>query len=116
MHPVQPLEAVVLTAMARPGQDGRMRPYLQGQLAIQAPYFYDILGAINVETLPNPDPLQAPFKVRRMYVERTDEFEAGERVQGRLGKIVEQQDLGIERMLDMIFGPKTEPKASKAAS
>jgi hypothetical protein len=86
-----------------------MRPYLQGQLAIQAPYFYDILGAINVETMPNPDPLQAPYKVRRMYVERTDEYEAGERVQGRLGKIVEQENLGIERMLDMIFGPKAAP-------
>lgn len=90
-----------------------MRPYLQGQLAIQAPYFYDILGAINVETVPNQDPMQPPHKVRRMYVERTDEYEAGERVQGRLGKIVEQQDLGIERMLDMIFGPKAEEKATK---
>jgi hypothetical protein len=106
MHPTQPLEAVVLTAMARPGQDGRMRPYLQGQLAIQAPYFYDILGAINVETVPNQDPMQPPHQVRRMYVERTNEYEAGERVQGRLGKIVEQQNLGVERMLDMIFGPK----------
>lgn len=110
MHPTAPLEAVVLTAMARPGQDGRLRPYLQGQLAIQAPYFYDVLGAINVETIANPDPTQAPYKARRMYVERTDQFEAGERVQGRLGKIVEQQDLGIERMLDMIFGEKTETK------
>jgi hypothetical protein len=109
MHPTQPLEAVVLTAMARPGSDGRSRPYLQGQLAIQAPYFYDILGAITVETHPNPDPLQAPIKSRRMYVERTDEYEAGERVQGRLGKIVEQENLGIERMLDMIFGPKNPP-------
>lgn len=114
MHPTAPLEAVVLTAMARPGQDGRLRPYLQGQLAIQAPYFYDVLGAINVETIPNPDPTQAPYKARRMYVERTDQFEAGERVQGRLGKIVEQQDMGIERMLDMIFGPKTDNKKKSA--
>lgn len=108
MHPTQPLEAVVLTAMARKGQDGVYRPYLQGQLAIQAPYFYDILGAITVEQVPNPDPLQPPYKVRRMYVERTPEYEAGERVQGRLGKIVEQQDLGVERMLDIIFGEKTQ--------
>jgi hypothetical protein len=107
MHPTQPLEAVILTAMARKGQDGVYRPYLQGQLAIQAPYFYDILGAITVETLPNPDPLQPPFQVRRMYVERTPEYEAGERVQGRLGKIVEQGDLGVERMLDTVFGAKT---------
>lgn len=106
MHPTQPLEAVVLTAMARKGQDGVYRPYLQGQLAIQAPYFYDILGAITVETEPNPDPMQGPYKVRRMYVERTPEWEAGERVQGRLGKVVQQQDLGVERMLDMVFGEK----------
>jgi hypothetical protein len=110
MHATQPLEAVVLTAMARKGQDGVYRPYLQGQLAIQAPYFYDVLGAITVEQVPNPDPLQPPYKVRRMYVERTPEYEAGERVQGRLGKIVEQGDLGVERMLDMVFGEKKTAK------
>ena len=114
MHPTQPLEAVVLTAMARKGQDGVYRPYLQGQLAIQAPYFYDVLGAITVESMPNPDPLQPAYKVRRMYVERTPEYEAGERVQGRLGKIVEQGDLGVERMLDMVFGEKTKTTTKKA--
>jgi hypothetical protein len=113
MHQTQPLEAVILTAMARKGQDGVYRPYLQGQLAIQAPYFYDILGAITVEQMPNPDPLQAPYKVRRMYVERTPEYEAGERVQGRLGKIVEQGDLGVERMLDIVFGEKTKSTTNK---
>jgi len=113
MHPTQPLEAVVLTAMARKGQDGVYRPYLQGQLAIQAPYFYDILGAITIEQVANPDPLQAPYKVRRMHVERTAEYEAGERVQGRLGKVVEQENLGVERMLDMIFGDKTTKPAKQ---
>jgi hypothetical protein len=114
MHPTQPLEAVVLTAMARKGQDGVYRPYLQGQLAVQAPYFYDVLGAITVEELPNEDPLQPPHKVRRMYVERTSQYEAGERVQGRLGTIVEQVDLGVERLLDMVFGEKkTEPNIKK---
>jgi hypothetical protein len=106
MHPTAPLEAIVLTAMAKTDREGRFHPYLQGQLAIQAPYFYDILGAITVESVPNPDPMQAPYKVRRMYVERTDKYEAGERVQGRLGSIVEQGDLGVERMLDLVFGPR----------
>ena len=113
MHPTQPLEAIVLTAMSRKGQDNVYRPYLQGPLAIQAPYFYDILGAITVEQVPNPDPMQPPYKVRRMYVERTPEYEAGERVQGRLGKVVEQGDLGIERMLDMVFGEKTKSTTKK---
>ena len=113
MHPTQPLEAVILTAMARRGQDGVYRPYLQGQLATQAPYFYDVLGAITVEEFPNEDPLQPPHKARRMYVERTSQYEAGERVQGRLGAIVEQPNLSAERMLDMIFGEQktTENKS-----
>ena len=86
-----------------------MRPYLQGQLAIQAPYFYDILGALAVEEVPSPDPMQMPYKVRRMYVERTNQYEAGERVQGRLGQIVEQDNLSIDRMLDLVFGAKQQP-------
>lgn len=114
MHPTNPLEAVVLTAMARQGQDGRYRPYLQGQLAIQAPYFYDILGALTVDEIPNPDPMQMPYKVRRMYVERTNQYEAGERVQGRLGSIVDQENLSIETMLDIVFGPKQESAPSKS--
>lgn len=112
MHPTTPLEAVVLTAMSRVTQDGKHRPYLQGQLAIQAPYFYDILGALAAEEFPNEDPLAPPHKVRRMYVERTNEYEAGERVQGRLGAIVEQHSLSIETMLDTIFGPKQVAKAT----
>jgi hypothetical protein len=120
MHPTNPLEAVVLTAMARQGQDGRYRPYLQGQLAIQAPYFYDILGALSVEEVANPDPMQMPYKIRRMYVERTNQYEAGERVQGRLGAIVEQENLSIERMLDIVFGEKqkavTTTKTKKEAA
>jgi hypothetical protein len=112
MHPTQPLEAVVLTAMAKRGQDDLMHPYLQGQLAVQAPYFYDVLGYISNEMIPNPDPTQLPYRARRMYVERTDKFEAGERVQGRLGSVVEQENLGVERMLDMIFGVKAEKKKS----
>ena len=113
MHATNPLEAVVLTAMARSSHDGRYRPYLQGQLAIQAPYFYDILGAIAVEEFSSGDPMQPPYQARRMYVERTPLYEAGERVQGRLGKIVEQENLSIDRMLDLVFGPRPEQKPSK---
>ena len=106
MHPTAPLEAVVLTSMERVGKDGRMHPYLQGQLAVQMPYLYDLLGAITVETFPHPDPTQPPFNARRMYVESTPQYEAGERVQGRLGTVLEQSNMNIERMLDMIYGPK----------
>lgn len=110
-HPTNPLEAVVLTAMTRTDKDGVNRPYLQGQLAVMAPYLFDILGGLAVETYPNPDPTQGPYSVRRMYLERTPKWEAKERVQGRLGKIVEQNDLHVERMLDTIFGPRVSLQA-----
>jgi hypothetical protein len=42
-----------------------------------------------------------------MYVETTDFAEAGERVQGRLGSIVEQADLSIGAMLDKVYGAPT---------
>jgi hypothetical protein len=115
-HPTAPLEAVVLTAMAKPDKDGRMHPYLQGQLAVQVPYFYDLLGAVIVENVPNSDPTQPPHRVRRMLVESTPQYEAGERVQGRLGTIVEQGDLGVERMLDMVYGPSTPPATADETS
>lgn len=114
MHPTNPLEAVVLTSMQREGADGRFKPYLQGQIQVVAPYLFDILGYLRMESYPNPDPTQPPYHIRRLYVEGTDFAEAGERVQGRLGTIVEQQDLSIEMMLDKIYGPKT-PLAATAA-
>jgi hypothetical protein len=113
MHPIKPLEAVVLTAMAQTDKDGNYRPYLQGQLRIQAPYFYDILGALTIEEHNHPDPLQPKYKTRQMYVERTAKYEAGERVQGRLGAVVEQQNLSIDSMLDIIFGAKSETTTKK---
>lgn len=116
MHPTTPLEAVVLTAMARQDQSSKYRPYLQGQLAIQAPYFYDILGALTVEDVNSNDPTKPWVKARRMYVERTNLYEAGERVQGRLGSIVEQENLSVERMLDIIFGQKQQAVPSSTKS
>lgn len=114
-HPTAPLEAIVLTAMARMDKsDNKYRPYLQGQLATIAPYLYDLVGAVVIETHQHPDPMQPAYKVRRMYLEGTDQYEAKERVAGRLGSVVEQNDLNIETMLDKVFGPKAPPAAPYA--
>lgn len=103
MHPTTPLEAIVLTAMAKADKDGQFHPYLQGQLAVQAPYFYDILGAITIEEHANPDPTQPPYRTRQMLVERTNKYEAGERVQGRLGAVVPNEYMRVDTMLDIVF-------------
>lgn len=116
MHPTNPLEAVILTAMSKENGEGKARAYLQGQLATQAPYFYDVLGYLRVEEWPNPDPSQPPYKLRRLYVEATDFAEAGERVQGRLGSIVEQNELDITVILDKIYGPRAVAPAAAEAT
>jgi len=101
-HPTNPIQAVILTAMAKE-VDGVIKPYIQGQSGVVTPFLFDIVGYIALEEWPNPDPTQPPYKARRMYVERTKRFEAGERVQGRLGTVVEQNNLNVEWMLNTVF-------------
>jgi hypothetical protein len=75
-----------------------------------------VLGYVRVEEYPHPDPTMGTYKVRRLYVESTDFAEAGERVQGRLGAVVEQGDLSVESMLDKIYGPRPLPVVEAAAA
>lgn len=100
-HPTRPLAAVVLTAMTT-NRDGKWRPYVQGQLATTMPYFLDVIGYMFVQEIPNDDPTQPGRKMRRLLVTPHQQFEAGERVQGRLGDMVDEPT--IPKMLDMVFG------------
>lgn len=102
MHPTNPLTAVVITAMTT-HKDGKWRPYLQGQSATSAPYYFDVCGYIATEQYPHPDPTQGPYTVRRLYVGPSSDYVSGERVGGRLGSVVEQSDLDIAKMLDMVY-------------
>ncbi len=102
-HPTRPIEAVVLTAMTQM-RDGKWRPYLQGQLQVKAPYYFDVIGYLYVEAVADPaNPTVAPVKHRKMLVVPHQQFEAGERVQGRLGEII--TDPTVPTMLDTVFGP-----------
>lgn len=104
MHPTNPLEAVVLTAMTQQ-RDGIWRPYLQGQLATVIPYFWDVTGYLYVDQITSEDPTVAPQEIRRLLTRKHPLFEAGERVQGRIPPVVDNPN--ISQMLDMIFGPAT---------
>lgn len=103
MHTTNPLQAVVLTAMAKE-VNGLSRPYLQGQSAVTAPYLYDLTGYLAIEEWPDPDPTKPHNKFRRLHIAQSSKFIAGERVGGRLGTVVEQDDLSIERMIERIYG------------
>lgn len=102
MHPTKPLSAVVLTAMAT-HKDGKWRPYLQGQSATSAPYYWDITGYIQAEEYPHPDPTQPNYTARRLYIGPSNDHVSGERVGGRLGEIVEQDQLNITHMIEKIY-------------
>jgi len=107
MHPTNPLEAVVLTAMTR-NIDGMWKPHMQGQVAALMPYFFDVVGYLFTESRIDPDnPTAPPVEVRRLLTRKHDVYEAGERVQGRLPTVVENPN--IETMIDTIFGPPAAP-------
>lgn len=100
-HPTKPLQAVILTSMTTQ-RDGKWRPYVQGQLATTMPYFLDVIGYMFVQEIPSEDPTQPGKKIRRLLVTPHPQFEAGERVQGRLGDVVDEPT--VPKMLDMVFG------------
>lgn len=103
-HPIRPLEAIVITSMTT-HRDGKWRPYLQGQLAVKAPYFFDIIGYLFVQDIANEDPTKPAVQVRRMLTGKDPNFESGERVQGRLPKVIDNPT--VPDMLDLVFGPST---------
>lgn len=79
MHPTCPLEAVVLIAMARQGNDGIWRPHFAGQLATTAPYLVDLEGFM--AKLPQED----GTITYRLFTGTVPGFETGERLGGILG-------------------------------
>lgn len=101
-HPTRPLEAVVITAMTHL-EDGKWRPFLQGQSRKKAPYFFDVIGYMYVDLVYNQnDPTQPPKEVRRMLVGFDMNIISGERVGGRLPRIVDNPN--VTTMLDSVFG------------
>lgn len=96
-HPTKPIKSVMLIAMTTQ-KDGKWRPYVQGQLADRLPYYVDVCGYLFVQQLPNSDEF-----IRRLLVSPHPEFEAGERVGGKLGLVVDSPN--VAKMIDDIFAP-----------
>lgn len=104
-HPYYPLEAVVMSAMTVQ-QDGKWRPYVQGQLGIKMPYFLDVIGYLYVGQEHSDDPTQPGATIRQMLVEPHPQFEAGNRLQGKLPPVVDNPT--IPGMIAQVFGPERE--------
>lgn len=97
------IDAVVITAMTKDRGDGVKRPSLQGQIADQIPYWYDVTGYLYVDQ--EVDENQVAHVIRRLLVDKHPQFEAGNRVPGLPSFITRPN---IEQIINDVFGtPET---------
>lgn len=94
------IEAVVITAMSQT-KDDVTKPYLQGQISNQIPYWLDITAYLYVTQDTNTDTGEI-IDTRNLLVGGHPNFEAKSRVPG-LPKVIQAPN--ISTMLDNIFGP-----------
>lgn len=94
-----PIRCVVMIAETREDK-GKWKPYMQGQIGISLPYLVDICGYLYVDMAMDENG-QMTKKVRKLWVGSHPQFEAGERVQGTLGDVVENPN--IQSMMKIIF-------------
>lgn len=97
--------------------DNKWVPYMQGQITTALPYWVDVCGYMYAdwERDANGQPTR---EVRRLWISPHPEYEAGERVQGRLGQYltIEKPPVGtsgddVTRWMCTVFG-LTPPAAS----
>lgn len=112
------VRCVVFVAETRQGTSGKWVPYMQGQIAVSLPYWVDICGYMYPDWEPDANG-QAQREVRRLWISPHPQYEAGERVQGRLGGVitVEKPDFNtsgndIATWMDIVFGllPERAPE------
>lgn len=106
MHPTRPLQSVVMTAMMKE-RDGRYTPWCQGQLQTLLPYLMDVTGYLWAEQITD-EITGEQREVRKFLTRRTDSYEAGERVGGRIPRVIE--DPNIAQMIEQIFGAPIEAR------
>lgn len=94
-----PVQCVVLIAESR-HDNGKWRPYMQGQIGVSLPYWVDICGYMYTSNEADASG-QMTVPMRRLLISPHPEYEAGERVQGILGGDV--RDPNIQQMMNTIF-------------
>ncbi len=84
------LRCTVFVAETRQNQStSKWIPYMQGQISISLPYWMDVVGYLYPDYEVDANG-QSSTQVRRLLIspDGNNQFEAGERVQGRLGQVV----------------------------
>lgn len=100
IDPHNPIQVAVFIAEMRRDDTGRHVPYLQGQIAVALPYWLDIVGVLYIDNEVDANG-QATRQVRKLLVSPHPQYEAGERVQGRVGPVISEPN--IERILAAVY-------------
>lgn len=108
LHQTNPVQVVMLIAETRPHKTtGKFVPTMQGQISDSLPYRVDICGYLFAEPTVDANG-QMTGSTRRLLIVPNDRFEAGERVQGRLGSVVDappgQLVPNVTDMLSRVYG------------
>lgn len=86
-------------------KDGKQRPYMQGQIRDTLPYWVDVCGYLHTEYVTDQQTGTITKREKRLLISPHPQYEAGERVGGRLPDIV--IDPNISTMLDQVY-PKEQ--------
>lgn len=100
MIPDTSLQCVVFIAETH-HKNNKWRPYLQGQIATQLPYWVDIEGYLYTDKEDEADGTTKSKRVNRLLIEPHPSFETGERIQGKLPGVITNPR--IDSMLTTIF-------------
>lgn len=98
--PYNPIRVAVFISETRENAKGKYVPYMQGQIGVALPYWMDIVGYLYVDQVPSADG-QFQLPVRKLLVAPHPQFEAGERVQGLVGPVID--DPNISTILERVY-------------
>lgn len=101
--PYNPVRVALFISETRENQKGKYVPYMQGQISIALPYWMDIVGYLYVDQVQTVDGAgQAVVSpIRRLLVAPHPMFEAGERVQGLVGPVIDNPN--ISEILEKVY-------------
>jgi hypothetical protein len=81
------VRCVIFVSETRESNSGRLVPYMQGQIAVSLPYWVDVCGYMYPDWDTDENGQQTK-ECRRIWISPHLQYEAGERVQGKLGGVL----------------------------
>jgi hypothetical protein len=104
-----PIRTVVFIAETEL-KNGKWRPAMQGKIGNALPYWMDVVGYLFTEGVPDENGQDTGKKIKKLLVGQSDQFEAGERVQGRIPDIVSAPNL--TDIMNRVYPGFSEEKAN----